>query len=282
MKSIDLHMHSTYSDGTYTPTELVRCAKDKELSAIALTDHDTIDGLKEARQQAELQNIHFINGVEINSFYYLNDRRVNIHVLGYLFNENDMATYMAELKVLRYEHNKAILHVLQAIGIEISYADLNLESEKNIITRLNFAKVLVQKGYVENVKDALAKYLHKGGAAFVEYNNHPFSVVAQRIHEAGGIVSLAHPAEYGLSDAETESLVLALKNEGLDAIECIHPSQDALYFEKLKNLVKQNNLCMTGGSDFHGKSEDGIELGVGGDNMQIPEIFLREIVRKKE
>lgn len=88
MNTIDLHMHSIYSDGTYTPTELVTYAKKKGLSAISLTDHDTIDGLNEARQQAELQNIRFINGVEINSFYYLNDTRVNIHVLGYLFNAN--------------------------------------------------------------------------------------------------------------------------------------------------------------------------------------------------
>lgn len=277
MNTIDLHMHSTYSDGTYTPTELVTYAKKKGLSAISLTDHDTIDGLNEARQQAELQNIRFINGVEINSFYYLNDTRVNIHVLGYLFNANKMETYMEELKVLRCEHNKAILHELQSIGIELSYADLNMGSDKSIITRLNFAKVLVQKGYAETIKEALAKYLHKGGAAFVEYNNHPFSVVTQRIHAAGGIVSLAHPAEYRLSDAETESLVRLLKREGLDAIECIHPSQDSSYSHKLKNYAKQHNLCMTGGSDFHGKSEDGIELGVGGDNMLIPENFLRAI-----
>lgn len=277
MNTIDLHMHSTYSDGTYTPTELVSYAKKKGLSTISLTDHDTIDGLNEARRQAELQNIRFINGVEINSFYYLNDIRVNIHVLGYSFNANKMETYMEELKVLRYEHNKAILHALQSIGIELSYADLNMEPDKNIITRLNFAKVLVQKGYAKTVKEALAKYLHKGGAAFVEYNNHSFSMVAQRIHEAGGIVSLAHPAEYNLSDAETEHLVKLLTREGLNAIECIHPSQNSSYSHKLKNLANQHNLCMTGGSDFHGKSGDGIELGVGGDNMLIPENFLKGI-----
>ena len=102
-------------------------------------------------------------------------------------------------------------------------------------------------------------------------------MVAQKIHEAGGIASLAHPAEYRLNAAETESMVRALKREGLDAIECIHPSQDASYSQKLQNYAKQYNLCMTGGSDFHGKSEAGIELGVGGDNMLIPESFLRGI-----
>ena len=114
---------------------------------------------------------------------------------------------------LRYEHNQAIINALHAIGIEICYADMNMQSEKNIITRLNFAKTLVKKGYSETVKEALGKYLHKGGAAYVEYNNYPFSVVAQMIHDAGGIVSLAHPAEYGLNDTETESLIISLKRE---------------------------------------------------------------------
>lgn len=275
MKNIDLHMHSVYSDGTYTPAELVTYAKKKELSAISLTDHDTIEGLEEARHQAELLSMQFINGVEINSFCYLNNRRINIHVLGYLFISNEIKSYMAKLKTLRDEHNEAIIKALRGIGIEIGYTDMGLRSEQNIITRLNFAKALVQKGYSETVREALEKYLHKGGAAYVEYNNHPFFVVAQMIHDAGGIVSLAHPAEYGLNDTETESLIISLKREGLDAIECIHPSQDVLYSHKIMDLAKRNNLKPTGGSDFHGKNDDGIDLGIGGEDMLIPEMFLK-------
>lgn len=274
MQNIDLHMHSVYSDGTYTPTELVTYAKKKGLSAISLTDHDTIDGLEEARNQSELLGLRFMNGVEINSYYYLNNRRINIHVLGYSFVANEMKSYMTKLKALRDEHNEAIIKALRELGIEISYADMGMQSEKNIITRLNFAKALVQKGYAETVREALEKYLHKGGAAYVEYNNDPFSVVSQMIHNAGGIVSLAHPAEYGLNDAEIESLVISLKREGLDAIECIHPSQDVLYSHNIMNLAKQNNLSLTGGSDFHGKNDDGIDLGMGGEDMLIPESFL--------
>lgn len=99
-------------------------------------------------------------------------------------------------------------------------------------------------------------------------------MVAQRIHDAGGIVSLAHPAQYGLDHLETESLIRSLKNNGLDAIECIHPSQDISYTQKIMNLAKENNLALTGGSDFHGIIDDGIDLGVGGDEMLIPESFL--------
>ena len=274
MKNIDLHMHSIYSDGTYTPAQLVAYAKKKGLSAIALTDHDTIDGLDETRNQSEILNMRFINGVEINSFYILNNRRINIHVLGYAFDAKQMEPYMVKLKTLRYEHNEAIMEALYAIGIEISYADMDMQSEKNIVTRLNFAKALVKKGYAETVNEALEKYLHRGGAAFVEYNNFDFSVVAKMIHDAGGIVSLAHPAEYGLNDTEIENLIISLKREGLEAIECIHPSQDAQYSFKMMQLAKTNGLKLTGGSDFHGNNDDGIDLGLGGNDMLIPESFL--------
>lgn len=274
MRNIDLHMHSTYSDGTYTPSQLVNYAKQKGLSALSLTDHDTIDGLDKAKRQSDLLNIQFINGVEINSFYYLNNRKINIHVLGYAFVPQKLEPYMAMLKTLRHEHNEAIIHALHEIGINISYADMDLSSKNHIITRLNFAKVLVKKGYATTINEALTKYLHKGGTAYVDYNNHPFSVVAQKIHEADGIVSLAHPGEYKLNAAETESLIVSLKKEGLDAIECIHPSQDTLYAHKLMDLAKLHDLKLTGGSDFHGKNDDAIDLGLGGENMSIPESFL--------
>lgn len=279
MRNIDLHTHSIYSDGTYTPAELVLYAQKRGLSAISLTDHETIDGLDEARERSEILGMCFINGVEINSFCCVNDRKINIHVLGYLFIASEIKAYMAKLKTLRYEHNEAIINALRAIGIDIDYADMDKQAEKSTITRLHFARTLVQKGYAETVKDALCKYLHKGGAAYVEYSNQPFTVVAQIIHDAGGIVSLAHPAKYGLNCLDTESLIRSLTNIGLDAIECIHPSQDVSYTQKIMNLAKQNNLVITGGSDFHGNNDDGIDLGVGGDEMLIPESFLTELAQ---
>ena len=277
MRNIDLHTHLVYSDGTYTPAQLVSYAQIKGLSAISLTDHDTIDGLDEARQQSEILGMRFINGVEINSFCCVNDRKINIHVLGYLFIPSEIKAYMAKLKTLRNEHNEAMINALRAIGIDIVYADMNPQAENNTITRLHFAKTLVQKGYAENVKDALYKYLHKGGTAYVEYNNQPFSIVIQMIHNTGGIVSLAHLAQYRLTNLETESLVRSLTNNRLDAIECIHPSHDASYTKYIKSLAKKHNLFLTGGSDFHGINDDGIDLGVGGDEMLIPESFLTRL-----
>ena len=124
------------------------------------------------------------------------------------------------------------------------------------------------------------KYLHKGGTAYVEYHNDPFDVVAQKIHEAGGIVSLAHPAEYGLDDTDTESLILCLKKEGLEAVECIHPSQSSLYSDKIRTIAENNDLKLTGGSDFHGRGEDENGLGIGGQGMAIPETFLSALLKK--
>lgn len=202
MPYIDLHFHSIYSDGTYTPEELLSYAKKKELSAVSLTDHDTINGLERAQKQSERLGIKFINGVEINSCCYVSNRLVNIHVLGYNFAIEKINAYMKILKASRDEHNEAIIRALQRIGICIEYNDVEKQFEECVMTRMNFARTLVKKGYAATEWEALAKYLHKGGSAYVECNYPSYSTVAQKVHDAGGIVSLAHPAEYGLNDNE--------------------------------------------------------------------------------
>ena len=277
MAYIDLHFHSIYSDGTYTPEELLCYAKKKELSAVSLTDHDTIKGLERAKKQSEKLGIKFINGVEINSCCYVHNRLVSIHVLGYNFVTEKMNEYMKTLKVLRDEHNDAIMKALQKIGICIEYDDVEKTFEECILTRMNFARTLVKKGYASTEWEALSKYLHKGGDAYVECNYHPFSVVTQKVHDAGGIVSLAHPAEYGLNDEETEILIKNLMNYGLEAIEIIHPSQNSIYSKKLQDMAIKNNLAFTGGSDFHGNNDDGIDLGMGGENMMVPDSILANL-----
>lgn len=277
MAYIDLHFHSIYSDGTYTPEELLCYAKKKGLSAVSLTDHDTIKGLERAGKQAEKLGIKFINGVEINSCCYVGNRLISIHVLGYNFAIEKVNEYMKTLKALRDEHNEAILRALQKIGICIDYDDIDKQFEECILTRMNFARALVKKGYASTEWEALKKYLHKGGSAYVECSYPPFEVVAQKIHDAGGIVSLAHPAEYGLNDNETELLIKNLMNYGLEAVEAIHPSQDVKYSEKLQDIAARYNLAFTGGSDFHGHNDDGIDLGVGGENMMIPDSILVDL-----
>lgn len=277
MSYIDLHFHSIYSDGTYTPEELLYYAKKKELSAVSLTDHDTINGLGRAEKQSKKLGIRFINGVEINSCCCVGNRLVNIHVLGYNFVIEKINDYMKILKALRDEHNDAIIRSLQRIGICIDYNDVEKQFEECIMTRMNFARTLVKKGYAATESEALTKYLHKGGSAYVECNYPSFSTVAQKVHDAGGIVSLAHPAEYGLNDNEIEILIKNLMDYGLEAIEVIHPSQDTIYSKKLQDIATKNNLAFTGGSDFHGSNDNGVDLGLGGENMMIPDSILANL-----
>lgn len=274
MAYIDLHLHSIYSDGIYTPEELLNHAKKKELSIVSLTDHDTIKGLERAEKQAKKLEIKFIHGVEINSCCTVGNRSVNIHVLGYHFSTEKMNEYMKTLKALRDEHNDAIIRALQRAGIWIDYDDIEKPFDECIVTRMNFARTLVKKGYAATEWEALAKYLHKGGSAYVACSYPPFSVVTQKVHDAGGIVSLAHPAEYGLTDDETELLIKNLMDYGLEAIEVIHPSQDSIYSKKLQDIAIKNKLAFTGGSDFHGNHDGDITLGMGGENMRIPDSIL--------
>ena len=277
MAYIDLHFHSIYSDGTYTPEELLSHAKKKELSVVSLTDHDTIKGLERAEKQAKELGIRFINGVEINSCCTVGTKSINIHVLGYHFSSEKMNEYMKTLKALRDEHNDAIIKALQRVGIGIEYEDIEKPFDECILTRMNFARTLVKKGYASTEREALAKYLHKGGSAYVACSYPPFSVVTQKIHDAGGIVSLAHPAEYGLTDDETELLIKNLMGHGLEAIEVIHPSQDSVYSKKLQDIAIKNELAFTGGSDFHGNPNGDITLGMGGENGMIPDRILANL-----
>ena len=277
--SIDLHMHSVYSDGALTLAELVVYAKEKKLATISLTDHDTIAGLRDAREAAELAGILFVDGVEINSYYDLSNKRINIHVLGYMFNPGKLEPYMMQLKEVRDEHNEAIQKALSLNGIEICYEDMNLPSEHSMVNRLYFAEALVRKGYAKNVKEALGRYLRKGGIAYVEGDYPPFGEVARKIKEAGGLVVLAHPGEYSLTDEETKYLISELMLQGLDGVECIHPSHSKEYAEKVMGWAKEKGLLVTGGSDFH--SMDGAELGRGGDGMLIPQSFYDTLALRK-
>lgn len=228
------------------------------------------------RNKEKEERVKF-NGVEINSCCQVRNRLVNIHVLGYNFVPEKINEYMKTLKVLRYEHNDAIIKALQNIGIWIEYDDIEKPFEECILTRMNFARTLVKKGYASTEGEALSKYLHKGGSAYVECSYPPFSTVAQKVHDASGIVSLAHPAEYGLNDEETEILIENLMDYGLEAIEVIHPSQNSIYSKKLQDIAIKNNLTFTGESDFHGNHDDGIDLGVGGENMMVPDSFLANL-----
>ena len=254
----DLHTHSTASDGQYSPSKLVEMAKEKGIEVLALTDHDTVDGLDEAIEAGSAVGLAVLRGVELGS-----KESKNLHILGFGFSaEAPTLRELCAFKVMQRElRNRRMVDFLLSKGLDVSLEEVSAEAGGQIIGRPHFARVLLQKGYVSNVREAFDRYLDTE-----EYNSIRVSLVPARecvaaIKADGGKVSLAHPYQLGYTNEELTELVRELKEYGLDAIECYYPKhtpeQTAFYLE----LVKQFDLQVTGGSDFHGeKVEPDISL----------------------
>jgi predicted metal-dependent phosphoesterase TrpH len=283
-KYIDMHVHSTASDGTLPPQELVRHAYDVGLCAFAVTDHDNVNGylpaLRESEKlKAEGKNIRVIPGVEISTF---TDR--DIHILGYFID----CTNKAFLKALekgaesRNERNEKLCDNLRADGVDIHLDDLEFGTPGTIITRAHFARYLIQKGYVSDNKSAFEKYLGTHTKYYVS-RTHPTPAEGIRIIlEGGGVPVLAHPLMYRYSLTEIDSLASSLKDAGLAGIETVYVNNEGMDEQNIRAIAKKYGLLSTGGSDFHGANKKGIELGVGHGNLRIPYEFLSSVEKYHE
>lgn len=249
---VDLHLHSTYSDGRYAPAELVRAAIAKRISVIAITDHDSWNGFPEAYAEAEKLNsgrveplIRVIRGVELSTQYADND----VHILGYHVDDKCEAL-LTRMKSLRYkrEHRlEAMLEKCKVLGMDISVE--NCDPKSRAVGRPHVAKAMVAKGYVTTVQEAFDKYLHRGGPCYVQQPKLTPMEAVDLIHAAGGVAIFAHPSE--VKDTTLpEKLLQCLP---FDGIEIWHPSvlqtNNLDYWLK---LAKKYNLMVSGGSDFHG------------------------------
>lgn len=276
---IDLHTHSNKSDGTLTPTEIIKLAKLKNLKALALTDHDTIDGLYEASTQAKISNIEFINGIEISSKI----KNLEIHILGLFIDPNnlELKEYTYNLQNNRKIRNKKILEKLLYNDININYENMVQKYNTNLITRIHFANEIIKQGYAKNKKEAFNKYLGEKGKAYIPFEEINCKDAISIIHKSNGIAILAHPFSYKLNFQKTEELILSLKEEyKLDGIEAIYTSHryDEEWF--LRNLSRKYNLKISGGSDFHGNNKPTIYIGCGFGNLKINDTILENL--KKE
>lgn len=276
---IDLHTHTTASDGSLTPTELIRHAVSKELAAIAVTDHDCVDGVEEALAEGRRQGIEVIPGLEISAEF----DRGTMHILGFFvdWKQEPLRRRLFELQEARRLRNPKITKKLQEHGLEITYEEVVAASGGGQVGRPHFAKVLVQKGYAASMEEAFEKYLKKGAPGYVEkFRFSPQESIAL-IHEAGGVAVLAHPFTLGLKTTEMENnLLTELTRMGLDGIE-VYYSQNAPEdtIHSLR-LCETFGLLPTGGSDFHGAHKPGIDLGVGKGDLQVSYELL-EALRKK-
>jgi predicted metal-dependent phosphoesterase TrpH len=273
MGNIDLHVHSNASDGTLTPTEVVNLAIKNNLSAIALTDHDTLAGIPEAQAAAnsavqEGKKIQIIPGTELSVSYKSRD----IHILG-LFVQPDNSIFnhkLEEAKLNRHNRNKKMAANLQAAGLDISIEKIMEEDGDAVITRAHFAKFLIKHGYVKTNQEAFEKYLNSDSPYYVprEYLK-PEEAIAL-IHSAGGLAVLAHPLLYKYSIKEVEKLISYLTDFGMDGLEAIYSSNSGFDEGRMIHLANKYNLAITGGTDFHGANKPDLMIGTGRGNLKVP------------
>ena len=247
---IDLHLHSTWSDGTHTPEELVDMAHAAGLKAISITDHDTVDGTGEALAAGARRGVRIVPGVELSVF--LDD--FNFHLLGYHFDwcNQGLTAKLDRLQESRSKRNSVIVSNLQKLGLDISAEEVQRISNGGQIGRPHIARLLVEKNMVRDIDQAFALYLRKGRPGYAKRFIYHVEEAIALLHESGGCAVLAHPAQISRSLPLLEDLFVHLKKMGLDGVETHYPTQKGAFLKSLRRLTAAHGLFETGGSDYHG------------------------------
>lgn len=280
MNFIDLHVHSNASDGTLSPASVVELAAQKGLSAIALTDHDTIEGIPEALEAAKSLPLEVIPGIEL-SCVYLGEE---IHILGLYVDlaDKNFITETDTLKDIRMKRNTEMIRRFQNAGIDITLSEVQAGNPDTVITRAHFARVLLEKGYVTIMDQAFKKYLSYSGPYCPRKEKITPEHAMKILRDCNASPVLAHPYQYHLGDKKTEELVSYLKEMGLHGLEVYHSSNNQYESGKLKKLAKKYQLFPTGGSDFHGTNKPDIDLGSGRGGLRISALLLDDIKRIRQ
>lgn len=316
---IDLHVHSTRSDGTCSPAELVDYAMKKGLSAFAITDHDTVDGLAEAMEYAEnLRRAQtpdaetgipkpdtasrmvpeVIPGIELSTEYIApnatepqegtgrNGSREphgqDVHIVGIDIDYQN-PVFRAKLQEFvdsRTNRNRRMCGLLQEAGIQITYEALLEEFPDSVITRAHYAKYMLKHGYIKSMAEAFDRYIGDRCPCFVPREKVTPKQAVELILEAGGIPILAHPILYHMSDARLEALTAELKEAGLIGIEALYSTYKPYEERKIRALAAKHDLRISGGSDFHGANKPGLDLGTGYGNLFVPYEVLSDLRKR--
>lgn len=270
---IDLHVHSCFSDGTCTPSRLIRLAKEHKLSAIALTDHDTVAGIAEAIDAASGSDIELIPGIEVSCLYSGKD----IHIVGLLIDHENPSLLCS---IHQYQNNRARRNEIMAEkltdgGYSVTIPELEQQFPGAILTRAHFAKFFVGKGVWKDQNEAFDKYLGEGRPYYVEKAYVAPDEAIDVIHKAGGIAILAHPLLYHMTNQELESMIVHLKAFGLDGIETMYSTYSDAQQLYMLHLAADHQLLKSGGSDFHGANKPDISLGIGYGRLRVPVSYLK-------
>jgi predicted metal-dependent phosphoesterase TrpH len=266
---VDLHCHSTASDGTLPPADVVALAVRNGLSALSLTDHDTIAGIGEAAAAAGRLGIDFLPGIEISAEY---PHPGTLHLLGYGVDPQcpELAGLTQTLRAGRDQRNPRIVDRLRELNVAITMDEVTDEAGGDVIGRPHIAAILLRKGYVSSIKQAFDKYLAPGGLAYFDKERLAPRQAIEMIIGSGGIPVLAHPIQLRTeNDAQLDRAVKSLVDMGLAGIEVIHSDHDAAAVARMNDLAGRYGLLRTGGSDFHGTNKSGIDLGTA-NGRRIP------------
>lgn len=278
---IDLHVHSNQSDGTYTPAQLVQYAAKKGLTAFALTDHDTTQGLDAAIASARQHFVTVIPGIEFSTVYEEKD----IHILG-LFIDYKAPVFLsalADFVASRERRNEKMCQKLR------EYADMDIHYKKllqafpgAVITRAHYARYMLDHGYVGSMAEAFERFIGDHAPCFIPREKVTPMQAVRLIRQAHGVPVLAHPPLYHMSDARLEGLVDTLADCGLAGIEALYSTYTAGEEAHMKSLARQYGLLITGGSDFHGSNKPDIDLGTGRGSLHVPDSILEDLHKYQE
>lgn len=283
MHPIDLHTHSTRSDGTLTPAELIRYAAQKGLAAIALTDHDTIDGIEEAVQAARSLSSQdpdalvpeVIPGVELSTEY----RGKDIHIVGLFIDwqNREFADRLRGFADARIYRNRKMCSLLTENDCPVSYEDLEAAFPDTVITRAHFAQYLLDRGMISSIDEAFRKLIGDDCPCFVPREKITPHDAVRFLLRFGGVPILAHPLQYKMSETELDALVASLTGLGLDGIEVYYSTHRQADTANLSRIAEKYGLLLSGGSDFHGTRKQNLDLGTGYGHLYVPDTILPPI-----
>ena len=268
MKLIDLHTHSLCSDGAQKPFEVVRSARDAGLSAIALSDHDTIEGVREAMEAGQQLGVEVIPAVELSA-----QSDTELHILGYFIDIQNkrLQEAMAYALQVRDERQVEVCRKLNEQGFEITMEELRAEANGNpVLCRAHFAQIMVRKGYAESVKDAFNRYLSVGCYAYSNRQALTGPEAVSLIREAGGIAVAAHLHLIKLPDPQLKAYLQELIPYGLDGVEGYYTDYTPDMEQRYRAMAKELGLVISGGTDYHGANKPHISIGKGRGELEIP------------
>ena len=284
--SIDLHIHSTASDGTLFPNEIIDLATRLRIGAIAITDHDTDEGAREALSIKRPSSLNLVTGVEI-SVSPLSSLMTSgtFHILGYGIDIEDPSINesLAILRDARRDRNPKIISKLNALGFDLTMSEvLENNTDNDQIGRPHIAKLMVKKGYATSINNAFDLYLAVGGPAYVDKYRMDCEKALATIRGAGGIPVLAHPFLLRLKDTVVlDELILALKPMGLQGIEAYYPDHSPRQVARYIEIANQHDLLVTGGTDFHGSLKPDIQMGIGRGDFSVPYGLYEKIMQSR-